>query len=99
MNDPGWFDYLLLLFLGMLVLDAISKAWSWVTGRHPDRDERIRATALALAIESHGPMVGEEHDACFPARARVFERYLRTGHHREGHRSDEAPRPVSEVRR
>lgn len=46
-------------------------------------DELIRATALTLAIQSHGPAAGEEHDTCFPARARVFERYLRTGHHVE----------------
>lgn len=37
----------------------------------------IRTTALALAIESHGPAAGVQEDRCFTARARHFEAYLR----------------------
>ena len=36
----------------------------------------IRAVSLALAVWSHGPKAGKDSDRCFPARARVFARYL-----------------------
>lgn len=36
----------------------------------------VRERALELAIASHGPVPGADSDACFVARARVFETYL-----------------------
>jgi hypothetical protein len=38
-----------------------------------------RTVALTLAVWSHGPEAGIESDRCYPARARHFLRYLRTG--------------------
>lgn len=68
----------------LFVVQVLLSVWSRRTERKPGRDERIRVTALGLAIESHGPAVGDESDACYPARAKVFERYLRTGDHKAG---------------
>lgn len=39
--------------------------------------ERRRVAALTLAVQSHGVAPGDESDRCFPARARVFEDYLK----------------------
>lgn len=60
-------------------MSMIAAFWKWWTERKPLKDERIRVTALDLAIQSHGIEDGELHDRCFTARARVFEEYLRTG--------------------
>lgn len=38
-----------------------------------------RTVALALAVWSHGPVAGVESDRCYPARARHFLWYMRTG--------------------
>lgn len=41
-----------------------------------------RTLALALAVWSHGPVSGVESDRCFPARAKHFLGYIRTGENR-----------------
>lgn len=63
----------------VLAVGAVEAVWSWWTGRRPGKEERIRVTALALAIESHGESPGVTSDRCFTARAEHFEKYLTTG--------------------
>lgn len=39
----------------------------------------LRVVALSLAVWSHGPQAGHQHDDCFPARAKRFLKYLLAG--------------------
>jgi hypothetical protein len=61
--------------------------------RPTPHDVEVRASALSLAVQSHGPKPGQESDACFTARARHFEAYLR-GELKPGPDADQAVRGV-----
>lgn len=74
-----WIAVVVGLLVGLGVFEVACLFWSWWAGRRPSKDERIRMTALSMAIDSHSESPGIAQDRCFTARAEVFERYLRTG--------------------
>lgn len=67
------------LFVLLIVAVVAATVERVVTRHHASPDVSVRMTALSMAIDSHGTAPGMDFDACFTARARHFEGYLRSG--------------------
>jgi hypothetical protein len=61
----------------VIALSAAGVA-AWAVIGNPGK-QISRTLALALAVHSHGPAAGVGFDRCFPARAKHFRRFIRTG--------------------